>query len=217
MVALTSAASAEASHSASITTPTTTMPASIRVRAMNNGAVSGHPYVVSRDGILLPWGRIHQKYKQNIGKSTTSVDEATGNNNGEGSDADDVDPMDAGTLLQLLPRGAYTPCRKVRGGTYVYQFDYHIRRLALSTRSILEHIKEENNIGDEDERRVSSKSLSKLIHLQQEMDEAWKREAALICIRSTLDIFRSQYQIPNMRSDSADGNGPDFRITLLAT
>ena len=47
-------------------------------------------------------------------------------------------PLDATSLLKLLPRGAYTTCRTIGRGTSVYQFEYHVKRLASSSSSMIE-------------------------------------------------------------------------------
>lgn len=185
-------------------------------------------YLVSRNGALLPWSQIHIQHERNGNGDSSS-------NNSEENDSlprDDVDtPMDASTLLQLLPRGAYTTCRTVQGGTHIYQFDYHVRRLALSAQSILENITEGSNDNycetSTTESTSDSPSLSKSNHPQLHhrtpskdeigslkiVDEAWEREMALNCIRSTLDAFCSQYRMNNGKKD----NGHEFRISLLAT
>ena len=97
-------------------------------------------YVLSRNGIQLPWSTIHEKYKQ---KDTISTNKKNNSNSS----------LDASTLLQLLPRGAYTTCRTIKNGTYIYQFDYHMDRLVVSSRSILENIIVSAGSGEEKKKK----------------------------------------------------------------
>jgi len=90
-------------------------------------------YVVSRNGKLLSWQQIHQQYRR-VDDDSCSSELMVGTTNHSNNNT----PLDSNTLLQLLPRGAYTTCRTVKGGTNIYQFDYHVRRLANSAKSILE-------------------------------------------------------------------------------
>ena len=168
MVMASSASSSSSGASASPATTATTSPTSasaainVRAMSMSNGKDLQKRCVVSRNGILLPWGHIHQKYKQvdtsDTASSSSSSSDDHGdddacqgneyiNNNNNNNDNNNNEPMDSSTLLQHLPRGAYTTCRTVRGGTHIYQFDYHVRRLARSAESILENI---NIAGDGD-------------------------------------------------------------------
>lgn len=179
--------------------------------------VDNKRFIVTRNGNLMPWAQVHQRY------------EADSHDRDNGAAEPNASPMDAGTLLQVLPRGAYTTCRTVRGGTRVYQFDYHVKRLSLSARSILESIAGD---GDEaasssaaglsgsshprhHERRPSRYEISRL----QITDEAWEREMALGCIRSSLDEFCSRYQMSRGGGNGNDASNhePEFRISLLAT
>jgi len=146
-------------------------------------------YLLSRNGIQLPWNVIHEKYKDTISNNK---------NNSNSS-------LDASTLLQLLPRGAYTTCRTIKNGSYIYQFDYHMDRLVVSSRSILENIIVSGSGGEEEE------DTNKVV-----LDIDWERELLISCsaqqkleyIRSTIDEFRA-------RNNMIEGR--DFRITLLAT
>jgi branched-subunit amino acid aminotransferase/4-amino-4-deoxychorismate lyase len=106
-----------------------------------------------------------------------------------------------------------------------------------SAESILENItgddhttiRDNTNGGDNNDRRGSASSLSKLSnHPQQHyrtpskveiqdlkiIDEVWERKMALNCIRSTLEQFRVQYPIP---TGDVDNDDLDYRITMLAT
>jgi len=80
--------------------------------------------VVSRNGIRVPWQTIHQKYIGSVsncngvdGGINKGIKDDIDGDYGDGNFDDDALAMDAITLLQLLPRGAYTTCRTVRGGT----------------------------------------------------------------------------------------------------
>ena len=109
---------------------------------------SSNQYVVTRNGKLMPWSQIHKQYKR-VDDITSSEEHSSVNNTSTSSDEQsnsttnylDNTPMDASTLLQLLPRGAYTTCRTVKNGTHIYQFDYHVKRLAVTivAQSILEY------------------------------------------------------------------------------
>ena len=195
---------------------------------------NSNQYVVTRNGKLMPWSQIHKQYKR-VDDITSSDEQSSVVNTSTSSDEQsnstitesDTTPMDASTLLQLLPRGAYTTCRTVKNGTHIYQFDYHVKRLAVSAQSILESITEGETGGEEVDKTEEGKQLisSKSSHPNQHgrtpsideiqelkiVDEAWEREMALNCIRSTLEAFTTRY--PNNTNDSSR----DFRITLLAT
>ena len=95
-------------------------------------------YVVSRNGIVLPWQQVHQQYRR-VGQDDNHYYCDASSNQRQSNDNDNNNniPLDSNTLLQLLPRGAYTTCRTVKGGSHIYQFDYHVRRLANSAKSIL--------------------------------------------------------------------------------
>ncbi|KAL7542574.1 hypothetical protein ACHAXR_011909 [Thalassiosira sp. AJA248-18] len=184
-------------------------------------AENNNRYIVSRNGILLPWGQIHQRYRRvddALGAATSNSPQQTS------SQPRDLEvPLDSSTLLQLLPRGAYTTCRTVRGGTHIYQFDYHVRRLALSAQSILENISGEGSVEEDTKSAAPNKEKSKSSHRTPSkdeiyglniIDEAWEREMAMNCIRSTLDAFHSQY-LTNIGSECDENL--EFRISLLAT
>ena len=98
---------------------------------MNGPCLDNNRYLVSRNGVILSWEQIHQRYGDiNNAKINTNSHSIT----------TDLQPLSSTNLLQLLPRGAYTTCRTVKGGQYIYQFDYHVKRLAKSSASILESV-----------------------------------------------------------------------------
>ena len=181
-------------------------------------------YIVSRNGIVLTWKEIYQQYPLDNDRHP-----------------DVNSPMEASALLQRLPRGAYTTCRTVKNGTHIYQFDYHMKRLAMSSASILETISEEDGCGqtetaekhetkkvqnqEEDFLAVSSHPMqhhrnpSKLeIQRMNIIKEGWEREMALSCIRSSLNAYRCMHSGDDA-TDTSGNEKPDkeFRITLLAT
>lgn len=240
MMASSSAAEAEAQP------PSTMSSIQAKTSSTNSNEDYNNRYIVTRNGILLPWTQIHQQYKQ-VDISMPDVNSGSSNNVEQIINTNQLLDLDAPTLLQLLPRGAYTTCRTVRGGTHIYQLDYHVRRLALSAQSILESIaggnasNGNNNDNDSDKLPTPAKegrraSLSKSNHPQQHhrtpdkdeiygmniIDEAWERETALSCVRSSLDEFCTRYQINNGRAET-DGESTshhgdiEFRIVLLAT
>ena len=109
-------------------------------------------YVVSRNGIILPWQQIHQQYRRVVQddddddtnySSTASSNQQQQQQINNNANINNNTPLDSNKLLQLLPRGAYTTCRTVRGGTHIYQFDYHVRRLANSAKSILGEVQQQ--------------------------------------------------------------------------
>ncbi|KAL7483302.1 hypothetical protein ACHAW6_008949 [Cyclotella cf. meneghiniana] len=222
-------------------------------------------YIVSRNGVILTWEEIYQRHPLN-NKSGSRINDW---------ESQQRPAMDSSTLLQHLPRGAYTTCRTVKGGTHIYQFDYHVRRLAVSSASILEFISasphgSDNNFGrcqtdaednsEKDGSHAAAPALSNGIssikesqikdllsesnHPRQHnrnpskieiqnmniIKEAWEREMALNCIRSTLESFRSFY-VRDIGEDGAMStkdsttcqnaskikSNAEFRITLLAT
>eukprot|EP01082_Thalassiosira_pseudonana_P004506 g3992.t1 g3992 contig15:92682-94184(-) len=187
---------------------------------MNGPCLDNNRYLVSRNGVILSWEQIHQRYGDiNNAKINTNSHSIT----------TDLQPLSSTNLLQLLPRGAYTTCRTVKGGQYIYQFDYHVKRLAKSSASILESVCgigcDDGIIGiDRSSSKVMEssvvaptstttsveehdKALSTSNHPKQhyrtpsmiEMNhlkitnEAWERSMALDCIRLTLDAFRARY------------------------
>ena len=105
-----------------------------------------------------------------------------------------------------------------------------MKRLAVSAQSILQSITEGETGGEEVDKTEDGKQLISStsshpnqhdrtpsvdeIHELKIVDEAWEREMALNCIRSTLEAFTTRY--PNNTNDSGRVNR-DFRITLLAT
>jgi branched-subunit amino acid aminotransferase/4-amino-4-deoxychorismate lyase len=176
-------------------------------------------YIVSRNGVVLSWEELYKQYPPDNRSSSSNTQ------------SEQYLPMDASTLLQRLPRGAYTTCRTVKNGTHIYQFDYHMRRLASSSASILESI----SASTSGEKRLvqENDSLSASNHPTQHhrnpskfevqnmniVKEGWEREMALKCIRPTLDAFRSLC-LNDSENDTAMNNkipGAEFRITLLAT
>ena len=127
----------------------------------DNTNKNNNRYVVTRNGILLPWGKFHQQYKpaavtSDDGSFCNNADtypepEPSANNIALDDDDNCTPPMDASALLQLLPRGAYTTCRTVKNGTHIYQFDYHVNRLTGSASSILQNIVNSSNINHDDD------------------------------------------------------------------
>lgn len=161
-------------------------------------------YIVSRNGVILSWKEIYAQYPNNDDNSSSS---------------ELFTPLEASNLLQRLPRGAYTTCRTVKNGTHIYQFDYHVKRLAISSASILD------SVSVSDTRGNKSDLLSRSNHPQQHhripskleirdmniVKEGWEREMALRCIRLTLNAYKSSF------TNDGDDQNQEFRITLLAT
>lgn len=81
-------------------------------------------FVVSRNGVKLPWHRINNRCEG--GEYPSSG----------GGNSDSDTPMSAATLLQVLSRGAYTTCRTIDHGRRVYLFDFHVNRIDDSTQRI---------------------------------------------------------------------------------
>ena len=181
--------------------------------------------IASRNGVILTWADIYQQYSDEI-KDGQEIHKDM---------LSECPPMDSSTLLQLLPRGAYTTCRTVRNGTHIYQFDYHVKRLALSARSILETISStsgENNTkskivsektesGDKKEDSHQThhhKTPSKVdINGLKIVDVEWERKMAMSCIQSTLDAFRTSSFAGTDNITIGDDPDAEFRITLLST
>lgn len=215
-----------------------------------NGSISVeekmNSYIVSRNGVILSWPEIYQQYPL-----ANDNDSRSGNSSNTSETRDPQQhhykPMEASSLLQRLPRGAYTTCRTVKAGTHIYQFDYHVKRLAVSSASILQtisaaavatgddaadaaHTNKKSNIQESNE--TMNDLLSKTNHPRQHhrnpsafesqtlniVNEGWERHMALNCIRLTLDAFRSTYTHKyNSGGSSDDDDGDEYRITLLAT
>lgn len=176
-------------------------------------------YIVSRNGVILSWHEIYQQYPlaNNDSSSSSATKEPS------------YEPMEASSLLQRLPRGAYTTCRTVKKGTHIYQFDYHVKRLAVSSASILQSVASAaasfaaEDVSKNTKPNLQVDLLSKTNHPRHHprnpstlesqslniIKEGWEREMALNCIRLTLDAFRSTY--------TQDTTSSEFRITLLAT
>ena len=108
-------------------------------------------------------------------------------------------PLDATSLLKLLPRGAYTTCRTIGRGTSVYQMQYHVKRLASSSSSMIEEgvLPEGASKLDED-----------VITAVTDVDKV--RSQTLSCIKKCVAEFRNQYSDRMFPCD-------EFRITLLQT
>eukprot|EP00985_Skeletonema_marinoi_P022374 scaffold14274_cov215-Skeletonema_marinoi.AAC.26 len=177
-------------------------------------------YVVSRNGIVLPWQQIHQQYRgvdvvdddDNYDRSNQVV-----NDNNNNNIDNDSKPLDSNKILQLLPRGAYTTCRTVKGGSHIYQFDYHVRRLANSAKSILlemqsasssssssvggsgREVQDDSNEDKDSEATLLATSNHPIQHDRTlstfEINQlhiinvAWEHNMALKCIRNTLREF----------------------------
>jgi len=193
-------------------------------------------YLVTKNGLTLSWADIYQKY----GNEIEAIEGRKNNDDEHDLLEEDCPPLDSSSLLQLLPRGAYTTCRTVCNGTQVYQFDYHVKRLALSARSILEVISStsneniafgENNVHSEEKGENSTSVSTSDAHFKsyqnhhhrnpskseinelELIDIAWETKMAMTCIRSTLEAYKSQYlsKYGPLEQDS------EFRITMLST
>lgn len=185
--------------------------------------------VASRNGVVLSWQQIHQQYKRVDDSSTSSI------NDGYNSSSNSSTPLDSNTLLQLLPRGAYTTCRTVKNGTAIYQFDYHVQRLANSALSILKNTvllsttlggedvddkAEEVVVGEEKTDNNNNIALATSNHPIQhdrtltipEIDKLditnvkWEKSMAMKCIRDTLHAFCQGYE----REDDNRSNNDDI-------
>ncbi|KAL7451355.1 hypothetical protein ACHAWC_004678 [Mediolabrus comicus] len=201
---------------------------------------ASNKYVASRNGVVLSWQQIHQQYKRVDDSSTLSIN--SGRNNSRSST-----PLDSNTLLQLLPRGAYTTCRTVKNGTAIYQFDYHVQRLASSASSILENLLstphmstplDGEDVGDDEvagEGETDNNNIALAtsnhpiqhdrtltipeIDLLDITNVKWEKSMAMKCIRDTLHAFCQCYEREDNRGNKDDGDddGQEFKITLLAT
>ena len=118
---------------------------------------SAPQFVVSRNGVKLPW--------QNINRYEEDGEDPSP------SDSDSDTPMSAATLLQVLPRGAYTTCRTIDHGRRIYLFDFHVDRMDDSARSIF----------DDDFDRSHA--------------EAWCRDSIMNCVRTTILDFCETYRV----------------------
>ena len=117
-------------------------------------------FVVSRNGVKLPWHIINNRCED--GKYPGSVDSR---DSASGSDT----PVSAATLLQVLPRGAYTTCRTIYRGRRLYLFDFHVSRMDDSAQSIFGDV------------------------LDRSHAEAWSRDSIMNCVRSTIRDYRETY------------------------
>ena len=108
-------------------------------------------------------------------------------------------PLDATSLLKLLPRGAYTTCRTIGRGTSVYQFEYHVKRLASSSSSMIEEGVLPEGITELDEDVLAAVT---------DVDKV--RAQTLSCIKKCVAEFRNKYSDRMFPCD-------EFRITLLQT
>jgi len=164
---------------------------------------NNNKYIISKNGVILPWEKVYTDY-------------LLGNDSSSSSQSDYHDePMDASALLQRLPRGAYTTCRTVKNGRYIYQLDYHVNRLVVSSASILESIlKHGDQPTESDSSNGQNNSVSQGMSV---IHEKCGKESILNYIRLTLDEFRSLYSCDTQNStDNDNSTDPEFRITLLA-
>ena len=207
---------------------------------------ASNKYVASRNGVVLSWQQIHQQYKRvDDGSASSSINDGSHNNSSSSSSSSSNTskhhntPLDSNTLLQLLPRGAYTTCRTVKNGTAIYQFDYHVQRLASSASSILKNnvllsstpregedidIVDDEEVADEGETDNNNIALVTSNHPIQhdrtltipEIDVLditnvkWEKSMAVQCIRDTLHAFCQCYGIGDSRgSNNDDDDGDD--------
>jgi len=105
-------------------------------------------------------------------------------------------PMDASALLKRLPRGAYTTCRTIGRGTKVYQFDYHVERLATSAQAMIQSgvVVDGGEVQD----------YSQVTNLENVRNDVMKS------IQSTIQQFRDEFGSEMLSCD-------EFRITLLSS
>ena len=108
-------------------------------------------------------------------------------------------PLEATSLLKLLPRGAYTTCRTIGRGTSVYQFEYHVKRLASSSSSMIEESVLPEGVSTLDEDVLTAVT-----------DVNKVRSQTFSCIKKCVAEFRNQYSDRMFPCD-------EFRITLLQT
>lgn len=165
----------------------------------SNEKKMGNIYIVSRNGIVLSWEEIYERYPST-----------------NGNEQEQCIPLEASALLQRLPRGAYTTCRTVKNGTHIYQFDYHVKRLAVSSASILDSVSrsgvKRDLLSETNHPHQHHRSPSRVeIQNMNIINEGWEREMALNCIRLALDEFKSLY------TNGTEDQNQEFRITLLAT
>ena len=174
-------------------------------------------YTVSRNGIILSWQQIHNQYNQQIPNDQ--------NNNHDCNNNDATTPLDSNTFLQMLPRGAYTTCRTVKGGSRIYQFNHHVKRLADSAKSVwndvigsasaaYEHYSCVIDSADDDEVGVNNdqdRATSIIFNRDRMLDGinqiditnvAWEHDTILKCIQSTLKEFCSRFGLQQISDGS---------------
>ena len=159
--------------------------------------------IVSKNGVILPWEKVHKEYPL-INDSSSSQSEHH-------------EPMDASTLLQRLPRGAYTTCRTVMNGRCIYRLDYHVNRLVVSSASILQSILKRGGQRQPVESDSGNEQTNSVVQGMNVAQEACGKESVVNYIQLTLDAFRSLYPRSTQNNTGDEKNtGPEFRITLLA-
>lgn len=148
-------------------------------------------YVASKNGRIINWSALILAPGESCLTTTDAADRC--------DDGIHASPLDATSLLKLLPRGAYTTCRTIGRGTSVYQFEYHVNRLASSSAFMIAE-------------GVSPEGCSELdpavYDAVTNVDKV--RAETLSSIEKTVAEFRNQY---NDRMYPCD----EFRITLLQT
>ena len=185
---LTSLLSAKDPSSAPNTTQKTTM-ISNNARRMTTEAVrKTKMYVASKNDKIINWSDL---------LSSSCLADADAAERCD--DGIHPSPLDATSLLKLLPRGAYTTCRTIGRGTSVYQFEYHVRRLASSSSSMIEEGVLPDGVSKLDENVLAAAT---------DVDKV--RSQTLSCIKKCVAEFRNQYSDRMFPCD-------EFRITLLQT
>eukprot|EP00898_Chlorokybus_atmophyticus_P008313 jgi/Chlat1/8483/Chrsp80S07930 len=103
----------------------------------------------------------------------------------------------AGDFLRTAPRGAYTTVRTVEGNA-VFEFDFHVNRLAESARLMMEA-----------DAKAANQDPDHIVSLHHDLVQAEKvRPRVIKSFQAAAQEFRSKY--PSLKDE-------ELRITILAT
>lgn len=104
------------------------------------------------------------------------------------------------TWLEHMPRGAYTTCRTVRGGTAVFELSFHLQRLVDSLELMIEA-----SVGEEGKVEVET-SLNALV----------LKEDVLWTIRDAVEGYRDLLQRKDEEDKDANADAmEELKITVL--
>ena len=147
-------------------------------------------YVASKNGRIINWSDL-----QLSGPGECQVIASD-----KCDDGIHASPLDATSLLKLLPRGAYTTCRTIGRGTSVYQFEYHVKRLAASSASMIT----DGGVLPDGITELDPAVYDSVTNVDR------VRDKTLSCVKKAVVEFRRQYGDRMFPCD-------EFRITLLQT